>query len=83
MKYILPLIMIFTSFEVYSQKNEDNKYRRSSLHLMMMEDAKLPEKEIIINTFNSYPFPDKYNDHKINIIRIPNFLTDDAESAKE
>ena len=83
MKYILPLIMIFTSFEVYSQKNEDNKYRRSSLHLMMMEDAKLPEKEIIINTFNSYPFPDKYNDHKINIIRIPNFLNDDAESAKE
>ena len=26
MKYILPLLMIFTSFEVYSQKNEDNKY---------------------------------------------------------
>ncbi|MDG2139205.1 MAG: hypothetical protein P8J77_03285 [Flavobacteriales bacterium] len=83
MKNFLTLLVLFTSFQSYSQTDDDIKYRRSSLHLMMMEDAKLPEKDIIINTFNTYPFPDKYNDHKIDIIRIPNFLTDDAEESKK
>ena len=82
MKHLLTLIVIFTSLNVYSQANDEIKYRRSSLHLMMMEDAKLPEKDIILNTFNNYPFPEKYNNHKIDIINIPNFLTDDAEEAK-
>ena len=81
MKYILSLFMILSSLNLYSQ-DDDMKYRRSSLHLMMMEDAKLPEKEIIINTFNTYPFPEKYNNHKIDIIRIPNFLKDDEIAAK-
>ena len=83
MKKILCLLIIFTSLTAYSQDKSEVKYRRSSLHLMMMEDAKLPEKDIIINTFNNYPFPDKYNDHKIDIVTIPNFLNDDAEEAKK
>jgi len=83
MKKILCLLIIFSSLTVYSQDKNEVKYRRSSLHLMMMEDAKLPEKEIIINTFNNYPFPDKYNDHKVDIITIPNFLNDDAKEAKK
>ena len=83
MKHLLTLLIIFTSINVYSQANDEIKYRRSSLHLMMMDDAKLPEKDIILNTFNNYPFPEKYNNHKIDIIKIPNFLTDDAEEAKE
>jgi len=81
MKKLLLIVCIFCSTGIYAQ--EDVKYRRSSLHLMMIEDAKLPEKGIIINTFNNYPFPDKYNDHKIKTITIPNFLNDDAEEAKK
>lgn len=41
------------------------KYRRSSLHTMIMEDDKLPKKDIILNTFLNAEFPDKYNDHTI------------------
>ena len=41
------------------------KYRRSSLHTMIIEDAKLPKIDIILNTFNNAPFPDKYNDHTV------------------
>tara|TARA_Y100000766_G_scaffold151189_1_gene129924 strand:- start:4252 stop:5604 length:1353 start_codon:yes stop_codon:yes gene_type:complete len=82
MKKILALLLLTSSISLYSQSNDEMKYRRSSLHLMMMEDAKLPEKEIIINTFNTYPFPEKYNNHKIDIIRIPNFLKDDELEAK-
>ena len=81
MKNILLICTLLFSLCLHSQ-DDDMKYRRSSLHLMMMEDAKLPEKEIIINTFNTYPFPEKYNNHKIDIIRIPNFLKDDEIAAK-
>ena len=42
------------------------KYRRSSLHTMIIEDAKLPKIDIILRTFNEAPFPDKYNDHTID-----------------
>lgn len=41
------------------------KYRRSSLHTMIIEDAKLPKKDIILSTFNEAPFPDKYNNHTV------------------
>tara|TARA_B100000795_G_scaffold231238_1_gene188990 strand:- start:2353 stop:3714 length:1362 start_codon:yes stop_codon:yes gene_type:complete len=81
--YILILVSILGATTLFSQSTDNVKYRRSSLHLMMMEDAKLPEKDIIVNTFNNYPFPDKYNDHKIETIIIPNFINDDAKEAKE
>ncbi len=41
------------------------KYRRSSLHTMIIEDAKLPDAELILNSFSEAPFPDKYNDHTV------------------
>lgn len=46
-------------------KAETVKYRRSSLHTMIIEDAKLPKIDIILNTFNNAPFPDKYNNHTV------------------
>jgi hypothetical protein len=41
------------------------KYRRSSLHTMIMESEKFPKKDTVIKAFYSAPFPDKYNDHNI------------------
>jgi len=41
------------------------KYRRSSLHTMIIEDAKLPKFDIILKTFNEAEFPDKYNNHTV------------------
>ena len=81
--YISILVSVLGTTTIFSQSTDEVKYRRSSLHLMMMDDAKLPEKGIIINTFNNYPFPDKYNDHKIKTITIPNFLNDDVAEAKK
>ena len=77
MKNIILLVLsITTTFSSYAQDKTEIKYRRSSLHLMMMDDQKLPEKDIIINTFKNYPFPDKYNDHKISITNIPTYNED-------
>ena len=42
------------------------KYRRSSLHTMMIDGEKLPNADLIIKTFNEAPVPDKYNDHSIS-----------------
>ena len=39
------------------------KYRRSSLHTMIIEDNKLPQGDLILATFNEAEFPDKYNNH--------------------
>jgi len=46
---------------------EDFKYRRSSLHLVLIETESFPKKEIVMGAWNNYPFPDKYNDHRIEI----------------
>lgn len=45
----------------------DVKYRRSSLHTMLMETQSYPQKDIVLNGYKNAPFPDKYNDHNIGI----------------
>ena len=59
-------LIIGTSSIIKSQdKPVDVKYRRSSLHTMIIETDKFPQKEIVLNAFNTAPFPDKYNNHQI------------------
>lgn len=50
---------------IEDKKSATVKYRRSSLHTMIIEDDKLPKKDILLNTFYNAPFPEKYNDHTI------------------
>lgn len=65
------------------------KYRRSSLHTMIIEDAKLPKIDIILSTFNEAPFPDKYNDHTVEgkSFNLANFVVEqevtEGEKAKK
>ncbi len=47
------------------KKSDVVKYRRSSLHTMIIEDTKLPKGDLILKTFNEAEFPDKYNNHTI------------------
>ncbi|MCB0402122.1 MAG: hypothetical protein KDD41_08565 [Flavobacteriales bacterium] len=47
------------------KKTEIIKYRRSSLHTMIIEDTKLPKSDLILSTFNESPVPDKFNDHTV------------------
>ena len=43
----------------------DVKYRRSSLHTMIVETEKFPNKDVVVKAFNNAPFPEKYNNHSI------------------
>jgi hypothetical protein len=45
------------------KKTDVVKYRRSSLHTMIIEDVKMPKGDLILKTFNDAEFPDKYNNH--------------------
>ncbi len=53
------------SFAQIQEKPVDVKYRRSSLHTMVIESENFPQKEVVLKAFNNAPFPDKYNEHTI------------------
>ena len=44
-----------------------SKYRRSSLHTMLIDNENFPKRDTVIRAYNNSPFPDKYNDHNIGI----------------
>jgi hypothetical protein len=67
--YSLIVVAILGATTMFAQSADEVKYRRSSLHVMLMEDNDLDPryKEIIVNTFLNADFPDKYDNHDIGI----------------
>ena len=64
------LLLTLTVLSVSSQAQNgsaDFKYRRSSLHTILMELDNFPKKDTVIKAYYNAPFPDKYNDHTIGI----------------
>jgi hypothetical protein len=53
------------SFAQLSKDVSETKYRRSSLHTILIESENFPKKENVINAYNNAPFPDKYDNHTI------------------
>ena len=54
-----------TKIQKTDKHTEIVKYRRGSLHTMIIEDDNLPKKDLILSTFKNAEFPDKYNNHTI------------------
>ena len=49
-----------------SQKEmKETKYRRSSLHTILIESSGFPKKDQVLNAYYGAPFPDKYDNHNI------------------
>lgn len=46
-------------------QNQNFKYRRSSLSMVLIESKSFPNKDAVTSSWNNYPFPDKYNAHDI------------------
>lgn len=62
------IVCICMSTTLMSQKKgemKDINYRRSSLHTILMESDNFPRAEVVLKSYYSAPFPDKYNDHTI------------------
>jgi hypothetical protein len=66
-KIILILVVAIQLIYVSAQVAvTDVKYRRSSLHTILMESERFPYKDTVINAYYSSPFPEKYNDQTID-----------------
>lgn len=46
---------------------QDYKYRRSSLTMVLIESESFPNKEAVMGSWNNFPFPDKYNKHEVDL----------------
>lgn len=68
MKKLVSLIAVVCILLVYcSVKGEEPmKYRRSSLHMILVEMDDITTEGVVLNAYNNMPFPDKYNDHEID-----------------
>ncbi len=63
-KIILVLIVIFTVNIFYGQEAKQNiKYRRSSLYTLMVQDESKRYADVIKNSFEKGPIPEKFNNH--------------------
>ena len=90
--YSLIVVAVLGTATMFAQSVDEVKYRRSSLHVMLMEDNDLhPQyKGIIVDAFLNSPFPDKYDNHDIGIasydilsIAIPEVEEVDEKSKEE
>ena len=65
------LLLIGVSTFAQIKQMDDLKYRRSSLHLVLVttDDPILKEVEVL-KSWDNYPFPDKYNEHRIDLSKF-------------
>ncbi len=63
---IISLVVVLSAINLFAQTDEV-KYRRSSLSLILIESESFPNKDAVMESWNNYPFPDKYNEHDIEL----------------
>lgn len=64
LKKALLAMLILAGSKSFAQSKDvtETKYRRSSLHTILIESENFPKKEKVINAYYNAPFPDKYDD---------------------
>lgn len=77
----LAFLFLLGFISVNAQDNQEIKYRRSSLSMILIESDQFPNKEAVMSSWNNYPFPDKYNKHDIALksIKIEDIKLTDEE----
>ena len=61
------IVSLFFGYNGHAQEADKNSavYRRSSLCLILMDEAQMPKRDVIKAAFIGAPMPDKYNDHNV------------------
>ena len=67
--FILTAVCVLGIVSAKAQ-TQDFKYRRSSLAMILIDANGFENKDIVLNSWNNYPFPDKYNKHDISVKTI-------------
>jgi hypothetical protein len=68
---------------LFAQENKEG-YQRSSLHIINIENLNFDNAAKVQTSYNKYPFPDKYDDHRVgaNSVNLGGYkLTDEEKSA--
>jgi hypothetical protein len=67
MKKVIFILVAMCALGIVSIKAQtpEFKYRRSSLAMILIDANNFDNKDIVLNSWNKYPFPDKYNQHDI------------------
>ena len=82
----ITLSTVFCSSVLLAQDSQkemkETKYRRSSLHTILIESSGFPKKDQVINAYYSADFPDKYDNHNIGAksFNPAKYSTDTVES---
>ncbi len=77
---------LFCTCMLFAQDNlkdmKETKYRRSSLHTILIESASFPKKDQVLDAYYNAPFPDKYDNHNIGekSFDLTKYSTDTIES---
>ena len=73
-KITISLVMLVVSAANLNAQVADNvdvKYRRSSIYTLMIHEPTRPYAEVIKNSFEKGPIPEKFNDHNLGTRIIP------------
>jgi hypothetical protein len=80
--FTIMALAIISASSLFGQETADQvKYRRSSLHMILIESETFPNKGLVMNSWSNYPFPDKYNSHSVDIksMNPANYKITDAD----
>lgn len=66
---ILSLLFLLTYTVIFAQGQVESipNYQRSSLHNILIVGDAFDKSDIVLEAYQKWPFPDKYNDHRIDL----------------
>jgi hypothetical protein len=64
-KFLLALCVLTANFIMAQTEEKGQKYRRSSLNMMLLGSDQFPMKDVVMGSWANYPFPNKYNNHSL------------------
>ena len=65
--YVLTFSISITSFGQRKKELDEVKYMRNSLNTMLVYDGQFLNKDKVLKAYDDYEFPDKYNDHRLDL----------------
>lgn len=80
---IFQLIAILGIQNVLFAQETKEGYQRSSLHIINIENLNFDNAAKVQTSYNKYPFPDKYDDHRVgaNSVNLGGYKLTDEEKA--
>lgn len=76
-KIILPILFLCTVTTVQAQRDQNFKYMRGSLCMMMVEHPTLLYNKEVETVFKEMPIPERFNNHDLGVRTIRFFNDDD------